>query len=184
MRCPAGRRAARCRDDPGFDEVNILIPKKIQLHFHTTFQKKTGENSLIEGLLTCCNDHDFEVFVAGEIKHSIFSNTYLFPGNDVIVLEARCKKCGKMIPVFDSSCDGYEHCGKKQHAQILAKPITCRKCRDDSFSVRIKYEYPDVNELKDLGIAELDNAFTWIWVTLECNKCGTKYKNFIDCETA
>lgn len=160
-----------------------MIPKKIQPYFNTTLQKKDGESSLIEGLLTCCNDYDFEVFVVGKIKHSIFSNIFLFPENDTIKLEVRCKKCGKIIPVFDSSCDGYERCGKNQHTQMLAKSINCKKCREDSFSVSIKYEYPDIQELKELGITEIDNAFTWIWVTLKCNKCGIRYKNFIDYET-
>lgn len=114
-----------------------MIPKKIQPHFNTTLQKKDGENSLIEGLFTCCNDHDFEVFVVGKIKHSMFSNTYLLPENDMIILEARCKKCGKIISVFDSSCDGYEHCGKNQHTQIIEKPINCKKCRDDSFQLAL-----------------------------------------------
>ena len=43
--------------------------------------------------------------------------------------------------------------------------------------------YPDIQELAELEITELDNAFTWIWITLECNKCGTIYKNFVDFET-
>ena len=51
------------------------------------------------------------------------------------------------------------------------------------FSVGIKYEYPDTQELEELEIPEIDNVFTWIWITLECNKCGTRYKDFVDCET-
>jgi len=160
-----------------------LIPNKIQSFFCTTLQKKDGNYGLIEGTLTCCNAHDFEVFVVGEIKHSAFSKMCLFPENDKIVLEVRCKKCGKVISVFDSSCDGYEQCGKSQPAHIPTKPICCKKCRDNRFSVGIKYEYPDIQELEELEIPEIDNAFTWIWSTLECNKCGTRYKNFLDYET-
>ena len=63
------------------------------------------------------------------------------------------------------------------------EPIDCLKCRNESFSVAIKYEYPDIQELQELEISDTDNAFTWIWITLECNNCGTRYKNFIDCET-
>lgn len=160
-----------------------MIPKKIQPYFTTTLQKKDGENSLIEGLLTCCNANDFEISVVGKIKQNMFSQMYLFPENDKIMLKARCKKCGNVITVFDSGCDGYENCEKKQYTHIPTEIINCRKCRDDSFSVSIKCEYPDVQELEDLGITEIDNAFTWIGVTLECNKCGTGYKHFIDYET-
>ena len=63
------------------------------------------------------------------------------------------------------------------------KPVNCKKCRNGVFSVGIKYEYPDIQELEELKITEIDNAFTWIWITLECKQCGTVYKNFVDCET-
>lgn len=159
-----------------------MIPKKIRPYFKTTHQTKEGDNSLIEGTLICCNAHDFDVFVVGETKHSMFSKMRLFPDNDRMVIEVRCKKCGKIISVFDSSCDGYEQCGKDQYAYASTKPIDCKKCGNGGFSVGIKYEYPDIQEMEELEIAEMDNAFTWIWITLECNHCGTKYKNFVDFE--
>ena len=62
------------------------------------------------------------------------------------------------------------------------KNVECIKCRGTSFSVDVTYEY--LEELKELGTAETDNAFTWIWVTLKCRGCGTVYRNFIDYETA
>ena len=143
-----------------------LIPKKIQPYFKMIHQINDNDNSIIEGMLTCCNAHDFDVFVGGEVR------------------QVRCRKCGKVIQVFDSSCDGYEKCWKAQYTHAQAKPIDCRKCQNGGFSVRIKYEYPAIQELAELGIAEMDNAFTWIWITIECNNCKTKYKNFVDCETA
>lgn len=160
-----------------------MIPKKIQAYFRMTHQTKDGDNNLIEGILTCCNAHDFEVFVVGEIKHSMFSKMRLSSENGKTVIEARCKKCGKVISVFNSGCDGYEQCGKDQSTHVTTKPIDCEKCRNGDFSVSIKYEYPDIQELEEIEISETDNAFTWIWITLECNKCGTKYRNFIDLET-
>ena len=161
-----------------------MIPKAIQPHFEIKQQKNDRDNSLIEGLLTCCNAYDFEVFVVGDIKHSVFSKMFLCSKNDKMVVEARCKKCGKVIPVFNSSCDGYGQCEKKKPPQhVITKPIDCIKCRNEGFFVTIKYEYPDMQELKELEIIEMDNAFTWIWITLECKNCGIKYKNFVDCET-
>lgn len=160
-----------------------MIPKKIQPFFKTTFQKN-GDNSVVEGILTCCNSYDFEVFVVGEIKHSIFSRICLIPKNDEIVLKVRCKKCGRVISVFDSRCDGYEQCGNNHPAPVQNKAIDCIKCHYDCFSVNVKYEYPDLQEFEELEITEIDNAFTWIWITLKCNRCGVIYKNFIDYETA
>ena len=107
-----------------------LIPKKIQPYFKTTRQTRDGDNSIIEGILTCCKDHDFEVFVVGEIKHSMFSKMRLFPENDKTVIEVRCRKCDKVISIFDSSCDGYEQCGKEQYTHVQTKSIDCRNCRN------------------------------------------------------
>ena len=160
-----------------------MIPKKIQPFFEITFQKKDGDNRLIEGVLTCCNSHDFEVYVVGKIKRSLFSGMYLMPENDEIVLEARCKKCGRVIKVFDCLCDGYEQCGRNQTTHTSSKALECMRCHGGSFSVEVKYEYPDKQELEELKITEIDNAFTWIWISLECNRCGIIYKNFIDYET-
>ena len=162
-----------------------LIPKKIQPYFKITQQTKDRDNSIIKGMLTCCGAQDFEVFAVGKIKHRLFSKMFLYPENDKLVFEVRCRKCGKVIAVFDSSCDGYEQCGKKsKNICVSTQPIDCVKCQSKSFSVTVKYEYSDVQELQELEISDIDNAFTWIWITLKCNKCGTRYKNFIDCETA
>ena len=160
-----------------------MIPKKIQSYFEITQQIRDRDNSIIEGVLTCCNAQDFEVFVVGEIKRRPFSRMHLFSENDRIVIEARCRKCGRVIPLFDSGSDGYEKCGKKTYARIPMKPVRCRKCQSGMFSVCIQYEYPDRQELDGLEIPEADRAFTWIWVTLRCSKCGAEYKNFVDCET-
>lgn len=160
-----------------------MIPKKISPYFKTTLQKRNGNNTLIEGALICCNSHEFEVKVVGEIKCSMLSKMYLLPENENTVLEVRCKKCGKVISVFDSSCDGYGQCEKSECECTPTNSIGCKKCLHNDFSVYVKYEYPDLQELEELEINETDNAFTWIWITLECNKCGTKYRNFIDLET-
>ena len=162
-----------------------MIPKTIQPYFKITQQIEERDNSIIEGVLTCCDAHDFEVYVVGKIKRNMFSKMYLYPQNDKIVFEVRCKKCGKVISVFNSNFDGYEQCGKNPSNTCLSPQIiNCVQCRSEGFSITIKYEYPDIQELQELGIKDTDNAFTWIWITLECNKCETRYKNFVDFETA
>ena len=161
-----------------------MIPERIQPFFKTTFQKTDNGNSIVEGLLNCCAAHEFEVFVVGKIKRGIFSKMHIIPENNQIVLKVRCKKCGRVISVFDSNCDGYEKCGINSPTQALAQPINCMKCHNGCFSVDVKYEYCDIHELEEREIEKIDNAFTWVWITIKCNKCGAIYKNFIDYETA
>ena len=98
-------------------------------------------------------------------------------------MEARCQECGKSISVFDSDFDGYEQCRKRRYTHVTTKGVNCIKCFSNDFSVGIRYEYPDIQELQALEISQADNAFTWIWLTLKCNKCGAKYKNSIDFDT-
>lgn len=161
-----------------------MIPIKMQPYIYLTHQTKNGDNNLLEGILTCCNAHDFEIHVVGELKSSMFSRMCLFPEIGKTAVEARCRKCGKVISVFDSDCDGYEQCGKGEKTQTPTKPVYCVKCQNGGFSVDVKYEYPDIQELEELEISETDNAFSWIWISLECSACGARYKKFVDCETA
>lgn len=160
-----------------------MLPEKIAPYFETTLQKINGDNTLIEGSLKCCHSHEFEVQVAGKVKQSLLSKMHLFPDSEKTVLKVRCKKCGKVIPVFDSERDGYGQCDNNKFDCAATSSVVCKKCQHNDFSVFVKYEYPDLKELDELGIRQRDNAFTWIWVTLKCNQCGTKYNNFIDLET-
>ncbi len=155
-----------------------MTPKRITPYLIGLSQRNDGENSLTEGNLCCCNAHEFEISFSGVLHHNIFSNIYIVPEHNRLELVAQCKKCDNHIQVFDSSIGGYE----KSISSIIEKKqlFSCKKCGNNNYSLRIKYEYPDIKELVELGLESPDNAYTWIWVSLKCNCCGTKYKNFID----
>lgn len=164
-----------------------MIPKRIQPYFEVKQQTVRNDTCLVEGMLTCCDDHSFDVFGVGELKRSFFLKMFLAPKNDRTMIKACCKKCGKSILVFDSNCDGYEQNRKKTEDHAAPQPITCVKCGNRDFSVGIKYEYSNLQELKELEEQEaiqIDDAFSWIWITLCCNTCAAKYKYFSDYETA
>lgn len=162
-----------------------MIPKRIKPFFRIEEQTTHGDNHLIEGMLTCCNAQDFEVYIVGDIKRNMFSGAYLLPNkDDDIIVEVHCKKCGNIISLFDNKSDGYERQFNMQNERTIARrSFCCRKCEHGGFAVRIKFEYPDIQELRGLGLTDIDNAFTWIWITLKCNNCQAVYKNFLDCET-
>lgn len=108
---------------------------------------------------------------------------YLIPDGEQIVFKAYCKKCGKDILVFDNNLDGYEQCDRnnKEKENIL-KEFECERCRRNNYSIAIRYEYPDFQDLREDGIINIDNAFSWIWISLKCNNCGVVYRNLIDFE--
>lgn len=155
-----------------------MTPKRLTPYLTGLSQKNDGENSLIDGELCCCDAHEFEISFNGVLRRNIFSNIYIVPENNRTALAAQCKKCGNRIPVFDSSVDGYEKIISS--AAEKEQLFSCKKCGNNNYSLSIKYEYPDMKELVDLGFEAPDNAFTWLRISLECNCCGAKYKNFID----
>ena len=60
----------------GGSEIMQLIPKRIRPFFVATLNRKDGENSLTEGFITCCDDHEFRVSVIGNIRHGIKQYVY------------------------------------------------------------------------------------------------------------
>lgn len=162
-----------------------MVPKRIQQNFVATIDQN-DDLTIVEGQLECCSFHQFEVSVVGNIRYGIFSKMYLIPNNEnELVIYARCKNCGKLITLFNSKCDGYDQCeGPQTESVAQANNFSCKKCQENNYSVSIKYEYPSEQELRELGFTNIDNAFTWIYVTLKCNKCAAKYKKIVDFETA
>ena len=161
-----------------------MIPNKIKQNFAIAKKRIVGSNTIVEGMLTCCNSQKFEVCIVGEIQHRLLSKSVLMPKNAHIALIACCRQCGRVIPVFDSHCDGYAQSDRNCPPFSIMRPWSCNICAHNDFSINVRYEYPDIEELTDLGITDVTNAFTWIWGTLVCNHCGTKYRNFIDVDTS
>lgn len=163
-----------------------MIPLKIKSFFKTDYIK----NDITSGSVNCCETNAFNIYYNGEIEKNIILGTYLSENNDSISLNAKCLKCGRLIKIFDSHIDGYDaNCEDDNTPKIIDKNnvkdklFNCSRCKGNNFSISIKYEYPDEDELKELGFKDISNAFTWITVSLTCNNCGKKYKKFIDFES-
>ena len=152
-----------------------MIPEKIKRNFIATSEENDGDICTLEGTLECCSSHSFEMLAEGEIKHGLFSKTYVMPKeNNELAIQVKCTKCGKVISVFDSRCDGYDQCEAcRSVGAPSALGVSCKKCGSNDYSINIKYEYPSLQELQNLGFKNVDNAFTWIQITPICNKCGT-----------
>ena len=163
----------------------MMIPDRIKQSFLLTDQRQDGENALISGRLICCGQSDFSLRVVGTMHRGLFHRMNLYPGGEELALGATCAKCGKRILVFDDKSDGYDTCfsATGETSFSTAGPVRCAKCGGESFSVDLRFEYPDERELADLDCATPENAFTWIWASLTCAGCGKKYTDFISSET-
>ena len=163
-----------------------MIPLKIKPFFKIDYIK----NDTTLGSVNCCETNVFNIYYNGEIEKNIILGTYLSGDNDSISLSAKCLKCGRLIKIFNSCIDGCDaNCEDDNTPKIIDKNnvkdklFNCSRCKGNNFSISIKYEYPDEDELKELGFKDISNAFTWITVSLTCNNCGKKYKKFIDFES-
>ena len=159
-----------------------MIPPKIKPYFNVISQSVTHENSYIEGELSCCQTFSFELKTNGEVKNNLFFGWRLV-SQEEMTINAICKRCGKVISVFDSGCDGYARLEHKKSALGSTNTIRCKKCKNDAFSLLLKYEYPSDEELETLGLNDPEAAFTWIWGTIKCDKCGSTFKNIINFAT-
>lgn len=89
----------------------------------------------------------------------------------------------RAVDGWDACCLDSEISRNLNGTEDKNKLLNCNRCNGDNFSVFINYDYPDEEELKELGFKDISNAFTWITISLTCNNCGKKYKRFIDFES-
>lgn len=164
----------------------MMIPNRIKQYFLLTDQRQNGENTLVSGRLQCCEQPAFSFSAVGTVQRGLLHRMSLYPSAEGLVLRAACARCGRDIPVFDAGSDGYGNSFSKagETPFSTAESIQCIKCGGGSFSVDLRFEYPDERELSDLGCTDPGNAFTWMWVSLTCASCGKKYMDFVSQETA
>lgn len=161
-----------------------MIPTKIEPFFVITHEKKDYDIPIIRGDLTCCNSHEFEISTFGDVEPGgLFTGMCLVAKDEGLVFEATCRLCGRKIPVFNSTTDGYDISEYHDPKTKNTEPCQCGKCKENNFSVAIEYEYPCSEDLANLDINEANNSFTRISVSLRCNQCGKKHRGFIDYET-
>ena len=161
-----------------------MVPQKLQQYFQTTGEVLSDDDLILSGRLCCCNSEEFEVHSNGIIKQRFLKRMVLHENNtEGLCFIAKCKRCNKTIEVFNSSTDGYDRCGTMSIAkESKTHLISCKKCNANDYAIEVKLEYSGISEISDTK--HNDNAFSWIWVHLRCNKCGTVFRNVIDYETA
>lgn len=161
-----------------------MLPKNIQRFFVQTQKSLVNGNNLIEGKLSCCGSDEFEVFAHGKIMCGLAHDMSIFPVDGEMAITAQCKMCEKPFSVFDSRCDGYDRIFSKSNIPIELRTVSCARCHSNTFGLFVRYEYPELQDLLDDGITDVDNAFTWIQISLKCCTCGANFKRFVDYETA
>ncbi len=163
----------------------MLIPEKLKPYFAIK-NTRTSNNTIICGEITCCSLSKFDVLYYGDLKKGLFGHSTLCENEHGLIIFLRCKQCGKIIELFSSFTDGYNRCVceiKPFKVDYLRK-LTCGSKTHSDFTVDVVFEYLPENELIEENINMLNNAFSWIWITLKCNNCKKVFRNIVDYETS
>jgi len=168
--------------------VKDYVPYKV-LEYYDPVTFKEGLGVVSQGRLRCsCSSDDFAIQYIGKIRKGIIGNTYLCEEDNAICLSLTCSSCKKSLVLFDNNIDGYDaltvdilSLTTNAYQKLLS--FSCPKCGKESFQVSVEYEHLPKEETDQVGIDDYRNAFQWIRVSLVCNSCRRKFRNFVDLET-
>ncbi len=141
----------------------MMIPDRIKPYFLATDQRQDGENTLISGRLQCCGQPAFSLRAVGTVRRGLLHRMSLYLGVEGLALRAACARCERDILVVDAGFDGYDNGFSKtgETPFSTAESIQCIRCGGGVFSVDLRFEYPDEQELADLDCTNPEDAFNW-----------------------
>ncbi|MDR2956638.1 MAG: hypothetical protein LBU61_00460 [Coriobacteriales bacterium] len=166
-----------------------FIPHQV-VDYYNPVSLIEGDTIVSEGNLSClCSCTSFTVQHWGETRKGILGQVELIAtGENGVGMSLSCQKCGTSLTLFDSETDGYDVVvrgvtSSTKNTLKKLETLSCPKCFNKQFHVKVKYEHLPKTETDVVGLLDSKNAFQWIWVSLECNSCSKKFRNFIDHET-
>jgi hypothetical protein len=169
-----------------------LTPKSLIEYFRNDCEQNAN-GSFCERHLTCtCSNTFFAIKYYGKLSKSFIGKVHIEDKDSSygsgVVIAAICSGCKNEIVIFNSFTDGYNSensnivfdYNKIRNNQDL---FTCFKCKETFYAVIMKYEYSGIDDLEKDDIKDIGNAFSWIWINLECKSCNKNYHKFLDYET-
>jgi WD40 repeat protein len=166
----------------------MYVPTKLQPYFELDKEKLVAGNIIVKGTLSCCGQYDFNIQYFGELELVWIGRSVIFTKDGTVILTASCNNCGREIQVFNSDTDGYDGSTNSVNRCNKSLPelsdFLCPTCSNALFSIEITFEYQSKDELEEDGVQEYENAFSSVWISLNCSSCKRKAKNIIDMETA
>ena len=100
-------------------------------------------------------------------------------------VSVECPSCGRKAVLFDGMRHGYDAVHAEDRPAEKRRPMktyACRRCKGARFGVEMRFEYAGMEEIAEN--LPKDECFSWLWVDIECRKCGKRTRGFVDVETA
>lgn len=113
-------------------------------------------------------------------------------------ISGMCVSCKKTYDLFDMAKHGYNgfvcHDGEAVDDADL-KDYYCPICQHDHFQAAISLELEDIEQFQEevvedlyleeqYAVEDFVDAFNWINIDIQCEKCGTIFKNWVNFETS
>lgn len=161
---------------------NYPIPTHL-IHILKADTKHSDMHNINGEIVCTCGCEQFQIM---QNEDAEYDSTIPYGEQEGIKINAICEKCGKTLLLFDQATQGYDgfvcHDFKTAKDESLTR-LTCRKCGQDVFQVRMCIEVEDQEQFIEECVMEYpdefseDNyvdAFNWITVTLHCVNCDDK----------
>jgi hypothetical protein len=134
-------------------ERNLVTYMKLRLLDYLDDISEHNGVAISSKLRCACGNSTFEFFHTGKQTKGILA-PYIIRKNKQLILQAKCRSCGKTIEVFNSALDGSR--AKEQAGTYEFTAFVLPKSKETEFEVAVKYNYfPD--KLKENG--EYSNSF-------------------------
>ena len=142
----------------------------------------------------CPEGENSEFEATGKIRCDCGFETFeIFESNERQIIKLVCKRCKNEILLFDSGKHGWNGFVCKEDSLNRNEPFEkypCKKCKEDSFHVSIKFSSQGKEDFEEecsdddeFSPKDWVNAFDWIRISLNCEKCGFEIKKWLDMET-
>lgn len=175
----------------------LPIPAHLRDIFHPI-----GENNSeyeVSGIIRCrCNSESFHLLTFSEYEDGTIGLAG-YGDKFGLVVKATCAACHARYTLFDDSCHGYNGVIVRDDHTLtvpdhMLKPWDCAVCEESAYTINMTLQSMGREEfITELQIAEGNtgfapedwlNAFDWIFITLNCHKCGHRHENWLDHECA
>lgn len=168
---------------------NYPIPTHLKNIFE--IDESLSDMNNLSGKVVCnCGCAKFRI-MQNEDKE--YDSSLPYGEQDGIKINAVCEQCGKILLLFDQATQGYDgfvcHDCKTASDESLT-PLTCKKCGERVFSVKMEIEVEDQEQFieecvtdnpDEFSPEDFVDAFNWIVVNIHCESCENE-EEWIDLE--
>ncbi len=168
-------------------------------HLKTIFvpDEECKHNDILAGMLQCpCGCTEHRLMYPGqthEYRGATRPCTAEVHGEFFFIVKAVCEECKAEHLVFDKHFHGWDGlmCHDERESQLPRPPLVpweCLSCHSLSHEILIRIALVPKDDFIEQSYGEFGeerwpDAFEWIWISIECCRCGLKTEDWVDYET-